>query len=79
MTIPTGFVKSTIHAPSARELAHALGDAEHDRHRAQRLGEAARAGGLLADAAARERDGLVAEPRRLPADADLDEHEVGPV
>ena len=34
-------------------------------------------GRLLADAAARERSGLVAEPGRLAADTDLDEDEVG--
>ena len=62
-----------------RELARPLGDPEHDRHRAESLGQAARARRLLADAAARERDRLVAEARLLPADADLDEHEVGPV
>src|SRR5262249_61523703 len=55
---------------------YAFGDLEHDRDGAQRLSEPARAGGLLPDAAARERDGLVAQPRRLSADADLDEHEV---
>ena len=40
-------------------LAHALGDLEDDGHRAKRLREAARSGRLLADAAARERHGLV--------------------
>ncbi len=55
--------------------AHALGDLEHDRNRAHRLGEAARAGRLLADAAARERHRFVLQPRRLPADADLQQHE----
>ena len=79
VTIPTGFVKSTIQAPGRGQLAHALGDLEHDRHGAHRLREAAGAGRLLADAAARERHGLVVQPRRLPADADLDEHEVGAV
>ena len=62
-----------------RELARPVGDREHDGNRAQRLGEAARAGRLLADAAARERHRLVGEPRLLAADADLDEHEVGSV
>ena len=59
------------------EGADALGDLEHDRHRAHRLGEAARAGRLLADAAAGERDRLVAQPRRLAADAELEEDEGG--
>ena len=62
-----------------RQRAHALGDLEHDRHGPQRLREAAGAGRLLADAAAGERDRLVAQPRRLTADADLDQHGVGAV
>ncbi len=77
MTIPTGFVKSTIQAPSAARSRGALGDLEHDRDGAQRLRQAAGAGRLLADAAAGERHGLVREPRLLAADADLDEDEVG--
>ena len=58
------------------ELARAAGDLQHDRHRPHRLGEAARAGRLLADAAAGEGGGLVEESRRLAADPDLDEDEV---
>ena len=63
--------------PGVGRLAHALGDLEHDRHGAQRLGKPAGAGRLLADAAARRAERLVGEPRLLAADADLDEHEVG--
>ena len=59
------------------ELADPLGDLEHDRHGAHRLRETARAGRLLADAAARKRGGLVLQARRLAADPDLDEDEVG--
>ena len=62
-----------------RELAHALGDLEHDRHRPKRLREPAGTGRLLADAAAGERDRLVREARLLAADADLDQDEVGAV
>ena len=62
-----------------RELARPVGDREDNGNRAQRLRQAARAGRLLADAAARERDRLVGEPRLLAADADLDEDEVGAV
>ena len=62
-----------------RELARAVCDGQHHGNRAQRLGQASGAGRLLADAAARERHRLVGEPRLLTADADLDEHEVGPV
>ncbi len=62
-----------------RALAHAVGDLEHDGHRAERLAEPARAGRLLPDAAAREWHRLVGEPRLLAPDADLDQHEVGSV
>ena len=61
------------------ELLDALGDLEHDGHGAQRFREAAGAGRLLADAAAGKRHRLVREPRRLAADPDLDEDEVGAV
>src|SRR5207244_13121036 len=61
------------------ELARTLCDAEHDRHRSQRLAQAACAGRLLPDATAGERHGLVRQPGLLPADADLDQDEVGPV
>ena len=59
------------------ERAHAVGDAEDDRHGSQGLREAAGAGRLLADAAAREREGLVDEPCLLAADPDLDQDVVG--
>ena len=77
MTMPTGLVKSTIQAPGRGQPPRPLGDVEHDRHRAQRLGQAAGAGGLLADAAALERERLVGDPGRLAADAELDQHDVG--
>ena len=79
MTIPTGFVKSTIHASRRRALGDALRELEHHRHRAHRLREAAGAGRLLADAAAAQRHRLVLQPRLLPADADLEEDEGGAV
>ena len=79
MTIPTGLVKSMIHASDAARPPHLLGDVEHDRHRAQRLGETPGAGGLLADAAASQRNGLVEVPCRLTTDAQLEQHEVGAV
>src|SRR6185312_6847024 len=63
----------------SRELADALGDSEDDRDRPHRLGESARAGRLLPDAAAGKRHRLVREPRLLAADPDLDEDEVGAV
>src|SRR4029453_16826175 len=60
--------------------AHGLfGQLEHDRDGAQGLGEAARPGRLLADAAELQRQGLVHQAHGLPADPELDDHEVGPV
>ena len=59
------------------ELADAVGDLEHDRDGAHRLRESARAGRLLADAAAGKRRGLVVQAGSLAADADLHEDEVG--
>ena len=56
-----------------------LGDVQHDRHGAQRLGQAAGAGGLLADAAALQRPGLVPLPGRLAADPQLEQHRAGAV
>ncbi len=56
-----------------------LGQVEDDRYGAQRLGQAAGAGRLLADGAEADRNRLVQEPRRLPADAELDQHEAGAV
>ncbi len=55
-------------------LAGPLGDVEHYRDRAQRLGEPAGARRLLADAAAIQRPGLVPVPRGLPADPQLQQH-----
>ena len=62
-----------------RALAHFLGDLEQHGHGAQRLGEAARAGRLLADRAELVGQRLVDEPSLLAADAQLDEHEIGAV
>jgi hypothetical protein len=62
---------------AGRQGAHALGDVEHDGNRAERLREAAVAGRLLPEAAARDRNGLVHDPDRLAAHTQLDEHGVG--
>lgn len=56
--------------------ADALRDVEDHGHRAQRLGEAARAGRLLPDAAALQRPGLVLVACRLSADAELEQYGV---
>ena len=56
-----------------------LREVQHDRHRPERLGEAARARRLLADRAELRRERLVDQPSRLPTDAKLDEHEAGAV
>jgi hypothetical protein len=59
-----------------REAPDALRDVEHDRDGAQRLRETAEAGRLLADAAAAQGQRLVDDPRRLAANAELDQHGV---
>ena len=58
------------------DLRRPLGDLEHDGHGSERLGEASGPGGLLADEAEPEWDRLVEEPRLVPADAELHDHEV---
>src|SRR5471032_1272956 len=60
-------------------LACALGDVENNGYGAQRLGQAASAGRLLADAAAFEWPALVAMASRLPADPQLQDHGAGGV
>ena len=72
--MPTGLVKSTIHAPVLRAGAGPLGDVEDDRHGSQRLGQATCAGRLLPDAAEFERPRLVPVAGGLPADPELDQH-----
>ena len=79
MTIPTGFVKSTIHAPGAARRPVDLGELQDQRDGPQGLGEPTGAGGLLADHAEPRRQRLVDQSRGLPTDAELDEHEVGAV
>ena len=79
VTMPTGFVKSTIQRSGRRQLTHALGDLEHDGDRAHRLGKATGAGRLLADATAGERRGLVMESSGLPTDANLEQDEIRPL
>ena len=56
-----------------------IGDLEDHRDRPERLREPARADGLLADQPEPRRQRLVAEPGRLPADPELEEHDVGAV
>ena len=65
--------------PGVGPLPGPLGDVQHDRHGPQRLGQAARAGGLLADAAALQRPGLVPLPGGLAADPELEQYGAGPV
>ncbi len=55
-------------------LGDHVGDLQHDRHCAQRLGEAARAGGLLPEQPELAGQRLVHQPGLLAADAQLDEH-----
>ena len=79
VTMPTGLVKSMIHAPGAARRRARSAMSQHDRHGAQRLGEPARPGGLLPDAAELERPGLVPVPGRLAADPQLEQHRAGAV
>ena len=72
--MPTGLVKSMIQASGRRARPHPLGHVQHDRHRPQRLGEAAGPGRLLADAAALQRPGLVPVAGGLAADAKLEQY-----
>ena len=60
-------------------LRRDLGQVEDDRYGPHRLGQAPGTGRLLADRAEADRNRLVQEPRRLPADAELDQHEAGAV
>ena len=62
-----------------RPLPGALGDVEDHRDGAQGLGQPARPGGLLADAAVLQRPRLVALPGRLPADPQLEQDRAGAV
>ncbi len=59
VTIPTGFVKSTIQAPGAARRRRQLGELEHDRDGPQRLCQPAGAGRLLADGPEAEGERLV--------------------
>jgi hypothetical protein len=59
--------------PGSASPCGLLGDLEDQRHRAQGLREAAWPGGLLADEAELQRQGLVDEASGLAADAELDQ------
>ena len=58
---------------------HLLGQPEHDRDGAQRLGQPSGSRGLLAQASVPHRQRLVDVARRLAPDAQLDHHEVRPL
>ncbi len=79
VTIPTGLVKSTTHAPGAPRVGRLLGDLEDQGHRAEGLGQAARTGRLLAQAAEADRQCLVGVAGRLATHPELHDHEVGTV
>ena len=65
--------------PGCGAAVHCLGELQDHGHGADCLGQAAGTGRLLADRAEAGRDGLVAQPSCLTADAELDEHEIGAV
>ena len=73
--MPTGLVKSTSQASRRRPPFDQLRETQHHRHGPERLGKAARSGGLLADAVETQGQRLVQHPRRLAADTQLDQHE----
>ena len=73
--MPTGLVKSTIHASGLLD-AHAVGDVQHHGHRPQRLGQTAGTGGLLTHATAVQRPRLVTVSCRLATDPQLEQHRV---
>ena len=79
VTMPTGFVKSTIHAPGAARSC--TRSAISSITGTVRIAFAKPPAPVVSwpTQPQRERDRLVLVPRRLPADADLDEHEVGAV
>ena len=79
VTMPTGFVKSTIQAPSAARSRTRSAISSTTGTVRIAFAKPAGAGRLLPDAAAGERHGLVREARRLAADPDLEQHEVGAV
>ena len=60
-------------------LARSFSNVEHYRNGTESFRKPAGAGGLLADAAVLQRPGLVAVPRRLAADPQLQEHRAGAV
>ena len=77
--MPTGLVKSTTQAPCAHPGRGLLGDLEDQGYGPKGLGQPARPGGLLAQAAEAHRECLVNVPRRLAPHPQLDDHEVGTV
>ena len=79
MTIPTGFVKSTIHAPGAARSR--TRSAISSTTGTVRIAFAKPPAPVVSWPMQPHASGTVSscEPRRLPADADLDEHEVGAV
>ena len=75
VTMPDGLVRLMMKA-SARPLGEAVPGVREGRHRAQGVGEAAGAHGLLAGQAEGARERLVEGAGVEAADADLDEHDV---
>ena len=79
VTMPTGFVKSTIQASFAARRAVSSARSRTTRDGPERLGEAAGAGRLLADDTEAQGQRLVDEAGRLAADSQLEQDEVGAV
>ena len=77
VTIPTGFVKSTIQAPGAARRATRSAISRTTGTVRSALAKPPAPVVSWPIVAERRRQGLVDEARRLPADPQLDEHEVG--
>ena len=79
VTMPTGFVKSTIHAPGAAWRRASSASSRTTGTVRSALARPPGAGRLLADRAELQGEGLVEQARGLSADPELDQDEVGAV
>ena len=79
VTIPTGFVKSTIQASAAARRATSSARSSTTGTVRRALPSPPGAGGLLPEATAGQRDRLVVQPGLLTAHAQLHQHRVRPV
>jgi len=76
VTMPTGVGEVDDESGGRSPTASPFGQIENDRHGTQRLGQPARPRGLLADAAAVQRPGLIPLAGGLAADPELEQDRV---